>query len=401
MLRRFLGRTYEIVLFFSSPIILVLLFAYAYTVGLLVKRDLSNPRFSLGLEPLINYKYWKEALNNQGFQASTSVTHLNSITSVSDFDKILTETKLGRLGSNVSIIFDHIQHIGHLLKVLRSSDVVITSTMGYTMAHINLGLLTHRVEPYIFRLAGLRTLIIPYGGDAYVYRRINDVGTLHALQLSYPQRARQQRSVAKRVDFWVDEADYFLPSGMSLEGFGRWDHISPNCLCIDIEQFIQSSQAERSNVIITHSPNHRGAKGTSYIIEACERLKKEGLDVELKLLEGVSNSDVLRTLASESDIHVDQILMNGYGLNAIEAMAIGLPVIGHLSGDYLEYFSKYSYLNECPIVSASPIDIYDNLKALVEDKQKRLELGAKGEEYVRNHHSYSAFIKMLREIGIT
>ena len=82
-------------------------------------------------------------------------------------------------------------------------------------------------------------------------------------------------------------------------------------------------------------------------------------------------------------------------------MAIGLPVIGHLSGDYLEYFSKYSYLNECPIVSASPIDIYDNLKALVEDKQKRLELGAKGEEYVRNHHSYSAFIKMLREIGIT
>jgi hypothetical protein len=52
-------------------------------------------------------------------------------------------------------------------------------------------------------------------------------------------------------------------------------------------------------------------------------------------------------------------------------------------------FRTYSYLNECPIVSAGPENITDVLRSLVVNPELRRELGLAGRAYVEKYHSYS------------
>jgi glycosyltransferase involved in cell wall biosynthesis len=400
MLIRFLRNFYKITFILASPIILALLLSYAFIVGLLTNRDYKNPSFSLGLEPLINYKYWNLALKSKGFKSCSTVTNLYSITSASDFDEILTETKLGRLSSRVGNAFYHFQLISHLLKVLRSSDVVITSTMGYAMQHINLGALTFRVEPFMFRLAGLRTIIIPYGGDAYVYRRIRNLEWWHGLQTSYPQNARQQKKIAKRVDFWVDKADVFLAvSTMTFDGFGRADYISPSLLAIDTEKWIGSANSRPNSlrIKVSHSPNHRAVKGTEVLIKAIENLQAQGVPVDLLLLEGLQNSEIQNQLMNHSDIHFDQLYGDGYAMSAIEAMACGVPVLGGFDGPARRFFDEFSFTEECPIVSVTSVTLEGQIRVLVEDADLRLRIGQLSQRYVQKYHSLEAVGNILTQ----
>lgn len=41
-------------------------------------------------------------------------------------------------------------------------------------------------------------------------------------------------------------------------------------------------------IVVGHMPNHRGVKGTEFLIDAIERLKSEGVKVELLLIEGAA-----------------------------------------------------------------------------------------------------------------
>jgi glycosyltransferase involved in cell wall biosynthesis len=138
-----------------------------------------------------------------------------------------------------------------------------------------------------------------------------------------------------------------------------------------------------------HAPNHRGVKGTEYILAAIDQLKAEGLPVELVLAERISN-DQVRRLMQEVDILADQLILPGYGLNAIEGMASGLPVIANLEDRAAtEVFRRYSFLDECPIVSAGPGTIAEVLRVLVANRSLRTELGIAGRAYVEKYHSYA------------
>ena len=69
--------------------------------------------------------------------------------------------------------------------------------------------------------------------------------------------------------------------------------------------------------------------------------------VELVLLEGVKNEVVKKVLFEQSDIHVEQLIGTGHGINAVEAMATGLPVVSNLDDEnYTRPLRRWSYLNE-------------------------------------------------------
>jgi hypothetical protein len=261
------------------------------------------------------------------------------------------------------------------------------------MPHINLGVFTYRVEPFIFRLAGLKTIIIPYGGDGYVYRRIRNLEWWYGLQTSYPQNARQQKSIAKRVDFWAEKADIFLPtSTMTFDGFGRSDYISPSLLAIDTEKWVGSvnSRPKSLRIKISHSPNHRGVKGTEVLIEAIENLQAQGVPVDLLLLEGMQNAEIQDQLMNHSDIHFDQLYFDGYAMSAIEAMSCGLPVLGGFNGPARRFFDEFSYTKECPIVSVTSATIESQIRLLVEDANLRFRIGKQSQQYVQKYHSVEA-----------
>lgn len=155
------------------------------------------------------------------------------------------------------------------------------------------------------------------------------------------------------------------------------------------------ARSNGSDVVkIVHAPNHRQYKGTHYLLETVERMKKQGYKIELVLIERVPNDEALR-LYKEADIVAEQFLIGWHGFLAIEAMALGKPVIC--------YIRKREYLlspEECPIVNANPDHLEEAIRDLVESPEKRGHLGEMGRRYVEKHYSLEAFSQRLRRVYV-
>ncbi|MDF0643543.1 MAG: hypothetical protein P0111_05900 [Nitrospira sp.] len=340
-----------------------------------------------GPVPIINNKYWSEAMRRAGWESRTLMsTYYSAINQRSDYD-IYYEDLIGirSFGILTRLFGPYVAH----LYIVRKAKVVHIPFSGGPLGRTAL---LWRCEAWLYRLAGVRTVVVPYGTDIYRYSRVGDPTVRNALLLSYPEAARREPEVEQSVRYWTRHADVIV-MGFTMDGIGRWDIPSGNMVCIDTDTWSRTRRGlERpadGPVRILHAPNHRGVKGTEYILAAVDQLKAEGLSVELVLAERISN-DQVRRLMQEVDLLADQLILPGYGLNAIEGMASGLAVIANLEDRAAtEVFRRYSFLDECPIVSAGPDTIVEVLRVLVANPSLRLELGAAGRAYAEKYHSYA------------
>ena len=352
---------------------------------------LKNSRLLVwGPTPLVNNKYWSAAMKKSGWPSVTLMSHHFGAFNRDDFDlyfdSFIPTWLHSRLHRAAGIV-------GAMWYILRRAAVVHFSFAGGPLG----GTRFWKFEALLFRLAGVRTVLIPYGGDIWMYSRIPDPSVRHGLLTNYPAAGRCEREVAERVEYWTRNADAIVASAvMSATMLGRWDVLTFNSLCIDLEAWqrdervIQGAAAPET-VRIIHTPNHRLYKGTEYVVHAVDRLKNiEGLPVELVLLEGVSNETVRQEMG-KADILVEQLINTGHGLSAVEGMACGLPVLANLENDLaLDVFRRYGFLDECPIVSTSPETVLANLRALVLNPKLRRKLGDCSRRYVEKYHSYDA-----------
>jgi hypothetical protein len=256
----------------------------------------------------------------------------------------------------------------------------------------------------LLKLAGKKIVVMPYGADSYIYQRIRSTSLMHGLMMSYPRAARQQKKISRDVDYWCRHADAVITGIMGPDGFGRWDVLVPSVIHLNLELWQPSSRGSRADgvsetVYIAHAPNHRGFKGTEFVIAAVDLLKKEGLLVELVLLEKMQNTEVRNCLQHKVDILVEQIIATGHGLNALEGLASGLPVISNLEDEsYVLPMRRWSYFNECPIVSGSPETLADTLRKLVTRPELRHQVGKAGRLYVEKYHGLDSARYLFGEV---
>jgi len=143
---------------------------------------------------------------------------------------------------------------------------------------------------------------------------------------------------------------------------------------------------------IAHAPNHAPFKGTQYILDAVERLQREGRSIELVKVQGVPNHKVLELFRS-CDLVVDQLIQGSYGYTALEAMALGKPVIACLREPAMVIDPE-----TCPIISAWPESIYDRLKEVLDGKYDLQILGRESRAYVAHYQSLQAVALRLGEL---
>jgi glycosyltransferase involved in cell wall biosynthesis len=339
-----------------------------------------KPRLVWGSTPLINNSYWSRGMRKAGFESDTFVTHVYSVYKRENFDRLLVEQYRWAPESwKPYVAFFHAMFV---------YDVFFIAFDGFFIGHTPFAYLQAR----ILRLAGKKMVVIPYGSDALIYRRIRGVSTIHGLMMSYPQASRDQERIARNVDYWVANADAVIPAIIGPDGFGRWDALLPTALFIDLDGWRPSTRSSMADgasapVTITHAPNHRGFKGTEFVIEAVRILKAEGLKIELHLLEGIPNTEVRRILREETDVLVEQLVSIGHGLNGLEGLASGLPVISNLEDEaYVTPLRRWSYFGECPVVSASPETLVDVLRKLITRPHLRHELGRASRAYAEKYH---------------
>ncbi|MBN8704014.1 MAG: glycosyltransferase [Bacteroidetes bacterium] len=356
----------------------------------------SKPRLFFGPVPIINNKYYSGAMSSLGYKSQTVMTdYYSSINKKADYD-IYREDILKEFRLPVFLKQKYSNFLA-LYFALKNYDIFHLSYFGCFLGKTEY----REYEADIFKSCGKKVVIMAYGADSYMYSKVIDPSLRHALLLSYPLGAIDEEAVQKRVAYWQKNADAIVGSIM-VDGFGRWDVLTPNYLVIDTQTWAPKRMFNEGDgvngvVTIVHTPNHRGFKGTEFIKNAVEELQKEGLMVKLILLENIQNDEVKRILFEEADILAEQLFFIGYAMSGIEGMATGLPVLSNLSNEnYTLLQKRFSFLNECPVLSTTPETIKENIKQLVKNPSLRKELGVKSRAYVEKYHSYT-FIQYLFE----
>ena len=147
----------------------------------------------------------------------------------------------------------------------------------------------------------------------------------------------------------------------------------------------------------TRNSEAKNVKGTPFVFEAIERLKKEGYPVKLFFITNKPNQ-VVRYYQAQADIIVDQLNCGRYGATAREGMMLGKPVICYINKFEYDNEDKLVCLDECPLVSATEQNVYDALKNLVIDPSLRSSLGEQGRAYALKWHSADVCAERYEQI---
>ena len=191
-------------------------------------------------------------------------------------------------------------------------------------------------------------------------------------ELKYGKRADAQIVGSYDAIRWVPEA-FVVPPGL------------------DLRPYVPHPPSDSPRPLLVHAPSNRAKKGTQQIIEACAQLP-----VELDLVEGVPHEQA-RERYARADIVVDQLGAGWHGVFAIEAMALGKPVLAHLNPDVVER-SAEAFGVRVPIVPATGETLADALRPLIASPALRREIGAAGRAYVERVHDIDRVADGLLDI---
>jgi glycosyltransferase involved in cell wall biosynthesis len=129
-------------------------------------------------------------------------------------------------------------------------------------------------------------------------------------------------------------------------------------------------------------------KSSHVYLPLVDQLRMDGYQLELIEPVDIPNKEV-RYLQAQADIFLDMLTFGWFGANAREAMMLGKPVICFLRPEWLQSARQEipDYIDELPIVSATPQTISDVLRDLIANKEKRLEIGRRSREFAVKWHS--------------
>ena len=160
---------------------------------------------------------------------------------------------------------------------------------------------------------------------------------------------------------------------------------------IDVGAITPSPPSDRERPLVLHAPSSRAKKGTEHVIAACEQL-----GVELELVEGLDHREAFERYRA-ADIVVDQLQAGWYGVFAIEAMALGKPVVTFLHDEAVRR-TQDAFGVEVPIVSATKDTLADVLRPLAESPEDRRRIGAASRAYVERVHDLAPMTDRLLDL---
>jgi glycosyltransferase involved in cell wall biosynthesis len=137
--------------------------------------------------------------------------------------------------------------------------------------------------------------------------------------------------------------------------------------------------ADTKRPVIVHAPSSRRRKGTEHVVAAVE-----GLDADIRIVEGLTHDEAFE-LYREADIVVDQLNAGWYGVFAIEAMALGKPVVTFLHDEAVRR-TEEAFGLPVPIVGATKESLRDALRPLVDSPDERRRVGAASRAYAEEVH---------------
>jgi glycosyltransferase involved in cell wall biosynthesis len=130
---------------------------------------------------------------------------------------------------------------------------------------------------------------------------------------------------------------------------------------------------------VVHAPSSRTRKGTEHVVAACAEL-----NVDLEIVEGLDHREAFERYR-RADVIVDQLNAGWYGVFAIEAMALGKPVVAFLHDEAVRR-TEEAFGVKVPIVNATKETLAAALRPVAESPEERRRVGAASRAYVEQVH---------------
>ena len=294
-----------------------------------------------------------------------------------------------------------LKHGGNILqKVVKHSWNLVFKLkcmLKYNIFHFYFGktLLPKQLDLPFYKFFGKKVVMEYLGYDLQLYQYSIDKYEITNVRYYKPHDVSVLAD-RKKTERYKSESRFInkhLVCAPYLSEFAPGSTVHP--LAIDLNDYAFAPKATPENeTVVMHAPTSRGNKGTSFIMEAVDKLINEGYAIRKLLVENVTHAE-LKKKYLECDIFIDQILGGWYGTAAIEAMAIGRPTICFIRESYFEHVD-YGHL--IPIINAQPSTIYDVLKKTIEEKHLLPEIGKKSRNFVEEVHDLEKLTKRIIEI---
>jgi glycosyltransferase involved in cell wall biosynthesis len=224
--------------------------------------------------------------------------------------------------------------------------------------------------------------LVPKSLQFPLLRSLGKPAVMHFLGSDIRGRSPQELAWAQRADArvvgsydaarWVPDAE-MIPPG------------------VDLRAIEPTEPHDRRRPVVVHAPSSRRRKGTEAVVAACAELP-----VELEIVEGLDHRAAFERYRA-ADIVVDQLYAGWYGVFAIEAMALGKPVVTFLHDEAVRR-TEEAFGVEVPLVRATKETLVDALRPLVESPEERHRVGAASRAYVERIHDADAVADRLLDL---
>lgn len=239
------------------------------------------------------------------------------------------------------------------------------------------------------RLAGMDLPLFKAGGKALIHRftgwdlrRESDDMERNPYSAFRYGFTRRPALSEEQQQAWLahvrSHASALIVVDHEMRQFAPEAHVIPRTLDCSKHEFREPENKKRLKLI--HAPTDVVFKGSRFFRQAVETLKAEGLDFEYEEVFKLTNAELIRRTA-EADLVLDQTHLGWYGVWAMEAMAVGTPVLTFMRDDLQKTAGV-----EVPVVNINVDNLVDKLRHAIKDHAYRVDVATRGRAYLEAEH---------------
>lgn len=176
----------------------------------------------------------------------------------------------------------------------------------------------------------------------------------------------------------------------------EWDHLAldPSLtyfyLPFDASRYDYAEPAT-DRLRVVHAPRNRSFKGTEQVLGAVERARAR-VDFDFDLVEGVTHAEAVRR-KRRANLVIDHVGTfegtTGYGMNSLEALAMGIPCMTSMLPAYEEFLGPH------PFLVTTPGTLEEQLVALARDPSPLPARAREGRAWVQRTHGADAIVERI------
>lgn len=284
---------------------------------------------------------------------------------------------------------------GHTVRVIVRSD----HQFGYAQAE------RWRDDEVVREAYSWADTVILHNQPAELFAKVDDGSTKRLVVHHHGTRFRQAPIRHYRAAEAIGATQIFstvdlllqIPAGGHGEWFGQ---------VIDVEA-MQAIRTEhyrpgRRFGHVVHCPTNQQIKGTRWVKMAGRQMRYEAT---FQIVSRRPWSYALQVKAG-ADVFIDQLAL-GYGNNAIEAWAMGIPVLGGVSNEggilpvpaaALIDRMHQEYGGPLPFYQTTGRGLPADIRRLLKDRDLRAEWARRGMEHVQRFHSHAAWLARAERV---